>query len=231
MAGFQIRQDYEYQGHDRWRWWVWLDAEPSDLARVERVTWKLHETFPQPVVEVTNRAENFRLERMGWGTFALRADVQLLDGVKVELRHMLELAYPESAQHERRRTRSDQPKVFLSYAAEDARIAARVREQLRSGGYSVTGQQDLKPGLPWAVALRDMLRTSDAFVMVTTDFVCYSMRSELEEARKAKLPVVILLKRGVKLDPLLSSEQVLEFGTKDLERTIADALLRVKITP
>jgi hypothetical protein len=232
VTAFQIRHDYEYQGHDRWRWWVWLDAEPSDLARVERVIWKLHETFPQPVVEATNRAENFRLERTGWGMFALRADVRLLDGGKVELRHTLELAYPESAQHERRRTRLDQPKVFLSYAAEDARIATRVREQLRSGGYSVVGPQDLKPGLPWEVALREMLLASDAFVtVVTNDFLCDSMLSEFEKARKAKLPVVVLLKRGVKLDSLLSSEQVLEFDTKDLERTIADALLRVKITP
>jgi transcription initiation factor IIF auxiliary subunit len=230
MAAFQIRQDYEYQGHDRWRWWVWLDAESSDLSEVERVTWKLHETFPQPVVEATNRTENFRLERIGWGMFVLRADIHLQNGGKMELRHMLSLAYPESVQHERSLTRSNQPKVFLSYAAEDARIAARVQEQLRKKGYSVIGVQDLKPGLPWAVALRDILRMSDAFAtVVSTDFLCDSMRLELEEARKAKLPVVILLKKGVKLDPLLTSEQTLEFDKEDLEQVISEALLRVKI--
>jgi YEATS family/TIR domain len=232
MGAFRIRQDYEYQGRDRWRWWVWLDAEPSDLARVERVIWKLHETFPQPVVEVTNRADNFRLERIGWGTFELRAEIQLLDGKKTELRHMLELTYPESVQQERRRARSDKPKVFLSFAAENVRIAGRVRDQLRDRGYIVAGPQDLKPGLPVAVALRDMLRESDALVgLVTTDFLCESMRTELEEARKERVPVVVLLKRGVQLDPALSLEQMLEFDSADLEHTVAHALSRIKIAP
>src|SRR5262245_61158701 len=232
MGAFRIRQGYEYQSHDRWRWWVWIDAEPADLARVERVIWKLHETFPQPVVEVTNRADNFRLERIGWGTFELRAEMQLLDGEKVELRHMLELTYPESAQQERRRARSDKPKVFLSFAAEDVRIAGRVRDQLRDHGYIVAGPSDLKPGLPVAVALRDMLRKSDALVgLVTTDSVCDSIRTELDEARKQRVPVVVLLKRGVQIDPILSSEQVLEFDSADLEQTVAGALSRVKIVP
>ena len=70
----RIAQDQHYQGEDWWNWSVWVDAPPNELERVERVIWRLHPTFPEPVREHRNRADKFRLESAGWGTFHVRAD-------------------------------------------------------------------------------------------------------------------------------------------------------------
>jgi transcription initiation factor IIF auxiliary subunit len=91
----KIAQDQHYQGDDWWDWSVWIDADSAELARIDRVTWHLHPTFPQPVREQTNRGENFRLSTAGWGTFRIRADVDMNDGTKNKLSHELELYYPD----------------------------------------------------------------------------------------------------------------------------------------
>jgi hypothetical protein len=39
--------------------------------------------------------EKFRLETSGWGTFRLRAEVIMKNGRKQDLRHELELHYPD----------------------------------------------------------------------------------------------------------------------------------------
>jgi hypothetical protein len=236
MGDLQIRQDSKYVGHDRWKWRVWVDADPVDLNKVNSVTWKLHQTFPQPIVETTNRGENFSIERTGWGAFEIRAEVQLNDGTAKELRHMLDLEYPEEAQRERRRARKKRVQIYLSYTAENARFANRVRESIRRAGYDVADGNDLPAGLPWPVAMRKGLQTSDALVVIVTDDVSSTwMHMELVEAQKLGLPAVILQKRGVALDlaaiPAASSAEVVQFDATNPDAVVTDLLSRAKITP
>jgi transcription initiation factor IIF auxiliary subunit len=89
----KIRQDEKYLGEDWWKWSVWIEGE--DLTQVEKVIWKLHPTFPDPVREVVDAGTNFRLDTAGWGTFIVRADMFMRDGKRKPLTHDLELHYPD----------------------------------------------------------------------------------------------------------------------------------------
>ena len=59
-----------------------------------QVVFKLHETFRDPVVEVT--AAPFELKRFGWGTFMVRMVIHLQDGRQLETNHMLCFDKPET---------------------------------------------------------------------------------------------------------------------------------------
>jgi transcription initiation factor IIF auxiliary subunit len=91
----KIAQDQHYEGNDWWTWSVWIEGAPDALDRVEKVTWHLHPTFPQPVRTLTNRAEKFLLKTAGWGTFMIRAEVTLKTGEVLKLRHELCLTYED----------------------------------------------------------------------------------------------------------------------------------------
>ena len=91
----KIAQDQQYHGGDWWTWSVWLEAPAGELDQVQKVTWRLHPTFPDPVKELTNRDEQFKLTTSGWGTFKVKADVAMKDGTVVKLHHQLELIYPD----------------------------------------------------------------------------------------------------------------------------------------
>lgn len=91
-----IKQDFEYQGDDRWKWWIWIEGSNEELDRIDRVIYILHPTFANPVRTVTNRTSKFLLRTAGWGTFLIRAKVIDKDGKETLLKHYLELKYPHS---------------------------------------------------------------------------------------------------------------------------------------
>jgi transcription initiation factor IIF auxiliary subunit len=78
--GLVIAQAEKYEGHDWWKWSVWLEGSKGLLSEVESVTWHLHPTFPKPVQKLTNQEQSFRLDSSGWGTFWIRAEVVFQDG-------------------------------------------------------------------------------------------------------------------------------------------------------
>jgi hypothetical protein len=102
----------------------------------------------------------------------------LADGTRQSLSQRLELSYPEEGPQVASKTvgarsmasrPSKPPSIFLSYPAEDSRFATRLREELISSGFEVTGSQDFRPGLPPVVAMRKVLEQSDGFLMVASD--------------------------------------------------------------
>jgi hypothetical protein len=95
---YKIGQDFEYVGNDYWRWSAWIDADDAQLDRIKQVVWILHPTFRNPRVATTDRAQKFMLKTAGWGTFRLRAEIELADGENVSISKNLKLEYPEDAQ-------------------------------------------------------------------------------------------------------------------------------------
>lgn len=91
----KLKQGARYQDDDWWNWWVELDGPKKELAQVEKVTYSLHRTFPNPVRTIDTPNTNFRLETAGWGTFRIHAQVQMRDGGKLKLHHDLKLYYPD----------------------------------------------------------------------------------------------------------------------------------------
>ena len=94
-AEFEIQQSEDYQGDNWWKWSVWLEGSDDDLNGVEYVEWTLHPTFPDPIRRQVNRSEKFRLDTGGWGTFPIRALIQMKDGTSLRLMHRLKLYYPK----------------------------------------------------------------------------------------------------------------------------------------
>jgi transcription initiation factor IIF auxiliary subunit len=94
IVPLRIAQDATYEGHDYWRWSVWLDASDSELDEVDHVVYTLHPSFPSPVRTVADRSTRFRLETGGWGTFMLYARVFKKNGGEENLEHDLKLYYP-----------------------------------------------------------------------------------------------------------------------------------------
>lgn len=77
-------------GRDLYRIAIRLDASPEFLDRVEKVVYRLHSTFKNPVREVTDRSSRFELRTNGWGEFQLKAQVYLSDGSEpIDVTHMV----------------------------------------------------------------------------------------------------------------------------------------------
>ena len=201
---FRIEQENEYLGNKRWRWRTWIDAPESDLARVEKVTWFLHHTFPNPVVETDERARKFAIERTAWGRFQIRAELQLGEGDKQLLDEWLQLAYPsgEGAASKEAPVKAPDPagavtpktNVFLSYGTEDEHLAAKVKGTLEKHGYRILDAHQAKAGEPLNAAVQKMIRESDVVLgLVTSEFASPFLVDELNTARASDKPTVALI--------------------------------------
>jgi transcription initiation factor IIF auxiliary subunit len=88
----KLRNSWEYKGNDWWAWEAFLDDGGSgELTKVESVEYVLHPTFPKPVVTITDPKNGFVLRTSGWGTFNLTAFVNMKNGKRQKLTHLLEL--------------------------------------------------------------------------------------------------------------------------------------------
>jgi hypothetical protein len=70
---------------------IYLDAEsPEILDKVDRVTYRLHESFINPVRVVTDRAKQFALDARAYGEFMVHATVHFKQGGEsIELKRYL----------------------------------------------------------------------------------------------------------------------------------------------
>jgi transcription initiation factor IIF auxiliary subunit len=92
MAGLRLRNSWEHQGEDWWKWSAFLDDGGSgELGNVDRVEYVLHPSFNNPVREVSDPAGGFAMDTAGWGTFPLKAVVYTKDGKKQVLTHEVQL--------------------------------------------------------------------------------------------------------------------------------------------
>ena len=90
-----VAQDQKYQEGDWWKWSVWMEGPDDDLDQIREVTYKLHPSFPKPLRTTNDRAKKFKLEEEGWGVFPISVKVLLKNGGVLQLKHYLELFYPD----------------------------------------------------------------------------------------------------------------------------------------
>jgi hypothetical protein len=226
---YRIAQDFEYIGNDYWRWWAWIEGDGDKLDDVKEVVWILHPSFKRTRVSVKDRSTGFRLDASGWGTFLLRAEVVLKDGEKRPLRRNLKLEYPESTSaavrsKEQATAPAGSPQtVFLSYSGQDARIAARLREELKKiAGIEVLDMSRVNVGEPLSEAVQRMISKSDAVIgIVGEDEVSPFVIDELRVGVAAAKPSGVLLPEGNSGMELPDSVERLQFDT------VAPSALRV----
>lgn len=201
-SSLRLINDAAPSGEGWWTWSVWVEGEPDDLDQVESVTYRLHPTFPTPIVRVTDRETHFKLGSAGWGEFAIRADAQMKDGRRVPLERWLELERAET----RTAPGRSGPSVFVSHSVADTPTVLAFCEALQQQGIDVwTAEKAVEAGdstfprfeagaTTLAVTISRRLEDADVVVAIFSDppsrFVEQEALTALEHGRYV-IPVVI----------------------------------------
>lgn len=229
---YHIAQEQEYLDNNLWRWSVSIDASDGELERVQQVTWYLHHTFNPSVVVVDDRDSHFALKRHGWGVFQIRADVETA-GERVALREWLQLDYPGGEVAPERGaavkgSRREARRVFLSYGAEDDRIADGVKVALQQHGYDVKDDRDIASGQPFDAAVSRMIRESDMVLgFVSSEFTSPFVIDEMTSAARSDKPTIAFMANDV-MEPqgleVIQHRVNLDFSSSDAGETVASLL-------
>jgi hypothetical protein len=93
--GLQIVHNTEYAGKRRKTNWynikVYVSGNKEDLDKVSKVSYKLHETFKNPIMTNDFRNSNFGIGLKVWGEFEIIATIEYKDGTKKEITHYLSI--------------------------------------------------------------------------------------------------------------------------------------------
>lgn len=185
-----LLNDSTPRGTNWWEWSVWVEGPDEALDEVESVTYRLHPTFPQPVQNVTDRSDKFRLRSAGWGEFTVRAEAHLHTGRIIALERWLELRDEEG------RRPSDsagaggrRPSVFISASTLDGELVADLAKALREQGIEARGEEDFVADVGDPASFIDrVLRESDGVVAVFSEPRSPWVESEFERARELRKP-------------------------------------------
>jgi hypothetical protein len=186
----RLENDSKPLAEDRWQWSVWVEGPPEELAQVQSVTYRLHPTFPKPVVQVSDGTANFKFSSAGWGEFMITAHVEMKDGRTIRLERWLDLGGAQESRKEGRR-----PSVFLSHSVADSAIVSILRESLAKQGIDVrTAEQNLEPVEGMVEQLDRQLENADVVVALVSEPPSRFVEQEaLMASKKGRfvLPVVV----------------------------------------
>lgn len=224
-SSLRLENSSEPHGEGWWKWSVWVEGAPEDLASVESVTYRLHPTFPRPVVKVTTSGTKFKLSSAGWGEFAISADAHMKDGRSIRLERWLELGDKKTAMPGTRR-----PAVFLSYSIADSHVAKKLSESLAQRGIDVrTAEQATEAGEEFQSQIDKQLQTADAVVAVVSEPPSRFVEQEAISAHNKGRYVLPVAIGGAQVSGLLSQFARFELAdTNHLEGLADQIAARVK---
>ena len=192
-SSLRLENDSEPHGEGWWKWSAWVSGSPDDLAGLESVTYRLHPSSPEPVVQVTDRSTNFKLSSTGWGEFAISADAKMKDGRTIRLERWLALG-PTSRDEPNVAKR--RPSVFLSHSVADSEIVDALSNALTKQGVDVrTAGQSVEAGGDFASQIDKQLQEADAVVALVSEPASRWVEQEALRAhgeRALRLPVVVV---------------------------------------
>lgn len=182
----KVKQTSKKMTDNRWKWSISLDATPEKLDTVKKVVYHLHPTFPNPVVEKTNRKANFKLSTSGWGTFVVRVEIHYKDGRVEELRHRLTFKH-------------DTPKVFLSYPSSesDSDVVRDVKNKAKDLGWEISTADTLSPNDDLESVLNAQIDEAQLFVLVGGDTPSRFAMNEMKVAEQLGKKTIILDKSNI----------------------------------
>jgi len=171
----QVEQWTEQVSERKWQWSVWIEGDDSELDSIEHVTYQLHETFVNPVVVISDRESNFKLDSSGWGQFVMYITIDHKDSDEpTYLEHFLEFnEYAPTRDGRFKRVSKDEnaKKAFLSYSLIDSKAAKEVKKNLESS---------VKPGEDLTLAMERMIEESDFAVSVVSEISKNSPWADME---------------------------------------------------
>lgn len=194
----RVEQAATRRGQDSWDWSVWLEGSDEALDQVETAEYVLHPTFPNPVQEVSNRANNFRLNARGWGEFMIHVNIHLKDGETVKYDHWLKLrddtyqaptkeadfSFDLSPTHRR---------VYLSCSLADIELAKRIDEVLGQYNFNMLMSDDFDPNLTLERAISLEREPIDGAIFLITDFWSPYLPQEAQAMRDNSIPILPIL--------------------------------------
>jgi hypothetical protein len=205
----RLKHSSAWQGKDRWKWSVWIEAKQESIEQIDRVEYVLHPTFPNPVRVVTNHASNFRLESKGWGEFMIHANVITKRGRTVRLNHWLKLSGGESVD-EGQGQQKEKPSVFLAYSKADYPLAAELLRFLEARGLEVLSENQLRADEPIEYAVRSLIGRADAVLALIATEPSTWVLNEISEAEKQQIPILpMLLGKDTLLPMSIANRQAL----------------------
>lgn len=213
-----LEQDAKQITGDWWSWAVWLAGDPEELDRVEKVTYYLHPTFPDPVQTRTSRQDAFRLAISGWGEFTVRARVDLKDGRNELL--VLPLRFGSS---------EDRlplvPTLFISHSLVDAEAAQTVRHALVDELRLKFVEPEPEPGL--GISIESQIQDSDALIAIVSDEKSLWVERDIDTAEKLGVPVVPIVVGSLeRLPGHLAAREVIRLDEVGLAKSLQAALSR-----
>lgn len=87
-----LKQDFDYQGNDKWLWSLGVYGPDEVLEKIEFVRYTLPPIFPQPTIKSTDRKSNFRVFEETYEPFRIYVKVVYKDGSEENMEHDLTLA-------------------------------------------------------------------------------------------------------------------------------------------
>lgn len=176
----EILQTSTRVSDDRWKWSLSLQASDEELDSIEKVIYNLHPTFPNPIIEKTNRGENFAIHTSGWGTFVVRVEVHYKDKRIEELRHRLVF-------------KRDKPKVFLSYSStQEPELLGRITAEADRLGWEISTANDLAPGDDLVYGINQQIEEAQLFVLLGGETPSRWVMDEYQTAKQLGKKALVL---------------------------------------
>lgn len=82
-------------GIDQFHLRVWVNGPPDELDRIERVEYRLHPTFQNPLLFSETRRSRFGINFWTWGMFDIEITVKFLDGEESKYSYYLSYQLPK----------------------------------------------------------------------------------------------------------------------------------------
>ncbi len=81
------------RGKNEWyKWRLFLDEPEDTLKKIDKIEYRLHESFPEPIRIIDNRDSKFALNSLGWGSFLVHITLYFNDGTEDYDSYLLKLS-------------------------------------------------------------------------------------------------------------------------------------------
>ncbi len=231
----QIKQQTVLRGKDWWEWSVWLDGNKKELDAIDHVVYTLHPTFPNPVVHISDRKTQFRLDSSGWGEFTIYLQIHHKDGSTTKREHYLELKDTDGHASRTRKKPDVKPSsnepprhtVFVSGGIRDRDAVRAVGDALAEQNIQVTGSQDVTPGQEWQKT-SNKIAQADAAVFVISGRPNLCQNEEIKAAVQGNVRhiVPILVGDNVEIPDALQHIQAVRVADSEAVGVMVKDILK-----
>ncbi len=200
-TSFTIGQSSERRiGEDYFDWAIWIEGDKTTLQTIKKVTYYLHDTFPDPVRVKWKATTKFKLKTSGWGTFMIYIHILLKDGQEVEQSHylILEEDYDstkitkELLESREGRNKKNKKTVFISTSSMDREIAHKIQKILEANDVNVVKAEDMPLGSTFDDFINDSIKSASTVIAIKSEYENSWQDQELELAKNEQIPIRVI---------------------------------------